>query len=141
MSPPNGASPGADAPPPRYEISVEVTFSASHQIRDDERELESLHGHNFRVEAFVAAGGSGLPETGLVMDFVELERRLREVVAPYDHRHMNDLPPFDRLNPTTEHMARFFFEELQQRLPEGAELQRIRVWEAPMYSAAYGRRL
>ena len=123
----------------RYEISVEVMFSASHQIRDDASELETLHGHNFRVEAFLATGTDTLPDSGLVMDFLALEEELKQVVAPYDHRHLNDLAPFDRVNPTTENLARFFFEELQKRLPEAAELQRIRVWEAPTYSASYGR--
>lgn len=121
-----------------YEISAEVTFAASHQLRGYKADLEPLHGHNFRLEAFVTRGAAALPESGLVMDFLELEAKLKEVVSPYDHRHLNDLPPFDRVNPTTENLARFFFGELQKRLPEGAELRRVRVWEAPTYSATYG---
>jgi 6-pyruvoyltetrahydropterin/6-carboxytetrahydropterin synthase len=120
-----------------YEISVETSFSASHQLRGyKEADLEPLHGHNFRVEAFVSV--ASLPGTGLVMDFLELEAKLREVVAPYDHRHINEIAPFDRENPTTENFARFFFEELQRRLPPEVTLRRIRVWEAPTYSASYG---
>jgi 6-pyruvoyltetrahydropterin/6-carboxytetrahydropterin synthase len=120
----------------RYEVSVETTFSASHQLRGYRGDIEPLHGHNFRVEAFVAA--EALAELGVVIDFIELEAGLREIVAPYDHRHLNEIPPFDRDNPTTENLARFFFGELQKRLPEGATLRRIRVWEAPTYSASYG---
>ena len=119
-----------------YEISVETTFAASHQLRDYKAPLEPLHGHNFRVEAFVTA--TSLPETGYIVDFLELEAMVKEVVAPYDHRHMNDLPPFDEVNPTTENMARFFYDELAKKFSEGAFLRRIRVWEAPTYSASYG---
>lgn len=119
-----------------YEISVQTTFAASHQLRGYKADLEPLHGHNFRVEVFVAS--ERLPDTGYVMDFLELEAALKEVVAPYDHRHMNDLAPFDELNPTTENMARVFFDELKNRLPDGATLKRVRVWEAPTYSATYG---
>ena len=120
----------------RYEISAETTFAASHQLRDYKAPLEPLHGHNFRVEVFVTS--ESLPETGYIVDFLELEALVKEVVAPYDHRHMNDLPPFDELNPTTENMARFFYDELTKMLPKGASLRRVRVWEAPTYSASYG---
>ena len=119
-----------------YQISVETSFAASHQLRDYKAPLEPLHGHNFRVEVFVAS--ASLPDTGYIVDFLELEAMLKEVVAPYDHRHLNDLPPFDELNPTTENMARFFFDELRKKLPPEAILSRVRVWEAPTYSASYG---
>ena len=119
-----------------YQISVETSFAASHQLRDYKAPLEPLHGHNFRVEVFVAS--ASLPKTGYIIDFLELEAMLKEVVAPYDHRHLNDLPPFDELNPTTENMARFFFDELRKKLPPEAILSRVRVWEAPTYSASYG---
>ena len=121
---------------PFYLISVETTFAASHQLRDYKAPLEPLHGHNFRVEVFVAT--ETLPDTGYVIDFLELEAMIQDVVAPYDHRHLNDLPPFDEMNPTTENMARFFHERLSEKLPEGTELRRVRVWEAPTYSATYG---
>jgi 6-pyruvoyltetrahydropterin/6-carboxytetrahydropterin synthase len=121
---------------PRYEISAETTFAASHQLRGYKADLEPLHGHNFRVEAFVSA--EGLPDSSLVMDFLELEAKLKEVVAPYDHRHINEIPPFDRENPTTENLARFFHGELRKRLPPEVTLRRVRVWEAPTYSASYG---
>ncbi len=121
---------------PRYEISVETMFSASHQLRGYKGPIEPLHGHNFRVEACVAA--RELDELGLGLDFLELERELKEVLAPYDHRHLNELAPFDDMNPTTENMARFFYEKLEARLaPRGLEVRRIRVWEAPTYSASY----
>lgn len=121
---------------PCYVISVETTFAASHQLRDYKAPLEPLHGHNFRVEVFVAT--ETLPDTGYVIDFLELQAMIEEVVAPYDHRHLNDLPPFDEMNPTTENMARLFHERLSEKMPPHAELRRVRVWEAPTYSATYG---
>jgi 6-pyruvoyltetrahydropterin/6-carboxytetrahydropterin synthase len=79
-----------------------------------------------------------LDNLGLGLDFLELERELKEILAPYDHRHLNELAPFDDVNPTTENMARCFYEKLEERLaPRGLEVRRIRVWEAPTYSASY----
>ncbi|HXV60850.1 MAG TPA: 6-carboxytetrahydropterin synthase QueD [Vicinamibacteria bacterium] len=120
----------------RYEVSVQTTFAASHQLRGYKADLEPLHGHNFRVEVFV--GAESLDDSGLIIDFLELEAKLREVVAPYDHRHLNDIAPFDEENPTTENIARFFYETLAKSLPRGVVLHRVRVWEAPTYSATYG---
>ena len=121
-----------------YEITVETTFSASHQLRGYKVEIEPLHGHNFRVEVSVAA--EKLDELGLVVDFVKLDDMLREVLAPYDHRHLNDLSPFDQLNPSTENMARFFFDKLEEKLERPRlKLRRVRVWEAPTYRASYSK--
>jgi 6-pyruvoyltetrahydropterin/6-carboxytetrahydropterin synthase len=120
-----------------YEITVEASFSASHQLRDYKGKIEPLHGHNFRVQASVAA--RELDELGLVVDFLELEAWLMEILEPYDHRHMNDLPPFDKVNPSTEHMARLFYDRLQEKLSSrGLRVRRVRVWEAPAFSASYG---
>jgi 6-pyruvoyltetrahydropterin/6-carboxytetrahydropterin synthase len=122
---------------PVYEISVETTFSASHQLRGYKAEIEPLHGHNFRVEASVVA--PRLDGIGLGLDFLELEKELKEILAPYDHRHMNELPPFDDLNPTTENMARWFYERLEEKVKDrGLRVRRVRVWEAPAFSASYG---
>lgn len=119
-----------------YRVKAEASFSASHQLRGYKAELEPLHGHNFRLEATLEA--SELEELGLVLDFVELEAMLKEVIAPFDHRHVNEIPPFDRINPTTELMARHFYEELEKRLPAPrVRLRQITLWEAPTYCATY----
>jgi 6-pyruvoyltetrahydropterin/6-carboxytetrahydropterin synthase len=123
---------------PTYEVTVETSFSASHQLRDAEGELEPLHGHNFRVEATVRS--PELDRLGLVLDFLELESILKEILAPYDHRHMNDVEPFGELNPSTENLARLFFRKLQEKLtPQRLDVRRVRVWEAPTFSASYSR--
>ena len=120
-----------------YQATVEATFSASHQLRGYRGDIEPLHGHNFRVEASVMS--EKLDSIGLVLDFVELEAKLKSVLAPYDHRHINDLAPFDEINPTTENMARYFFEQLEGVLaPFPVKLRQIRVWEAPAFCASYG---
>ncbi len=123
---------------PNYQVRVETVFSASHQLRGYKAEVEPLHGHNFRVEATVTA--KELDELGLVVDFLMLESWLKEIVAPYDHQHVNDVAPFGEMNPSTENMARFFFEELEEKLERpGVALLRVRVWEAPTFCASYGR--
>ena len=120
-----------------YEITIEASFSASHQLRGYKGKIEALHGLHFRVQASVEA--RELDELGLVVDFLELEAWLKEILAPYDHRHMNDVAPFDELNPSTEHMARHFYEQLLEKVSaRGLRVRSVRVWEAPSFSASYG---
>jgi 6-pyruvoyltetrahydropterin/6-carboxytetrahydropterin synthase len=71
------------------------------------------------------------------MDFAELKRLLKEITAPFDHRNLNEIPPFDRLNPTAEHLARHIAEETARRLPPGPAVRRVEVWETATSCAIY----
>jgi 6-pyruvoyltetrahydropterin/6-carboxytetrahydropterin synthase len=119
-----------------HEISVEVTFSAAHRITLGEGEVDRLHGHNWRTVVTVRA--DHLDENGLALDFGLLRRITREVTQKLDHQDVNAGPPFDRLNPTAENVARWIFEEIDSRLAEPhLRVQRVRVWEEEGVSASY----
>lgn len=121
-----------------YEVSVEETFSAAHQLRNYRGKCENLHGHNYRV--LLVASGPALDETGLLYDFAPLKRALRAVVRTLDHTFLNQMPPFDTLNPSAENLARFIYDETARQLPSatnGAKLCRVTVWETESSSATY----
>jgi 6-pyruvoyltetrahydropterin/6-carboxytetrahydropterin synthase len=125
-------------------ITRKVEFSASHvcrnpQLSDEENErLFGLaanphgHGHNYVVE--VSLRGDPDPVTGMVLDLKELKEILtREIVEPYDHRFLNyEVPPFDRLVPTTENIARDIWQRLEPLLSDQRrQLHSVRVYETP----------
>jgi 6-pyruvoyltetrahydropterin/6-carboxytetrahydropterin synthase len=125
-------------------ITRKVEFSASHMCRrPDLSEAENRklygasanpngHGHNYVVE--VSLEGKPDAVTGMVLDLKELKDILnRYVVEPYDHRFLNyEVPPFDRVVPTTENIARDIWQRLEPHLNRGAgRLHSIRVWETP----------
>ena len=116
-----------------FEVCVEHTFAAGHALRNYHGKCENVHGHNYRVQVNVA--GSGLNETGLLVDFTELKRLLRSTSDYLDHRFINDLEPFDVLNPSAENLAKFFYEEIQKSLPE--TISWVRVWETDTSCATY----
>jgi 6-pyruvoyltetrahydropterin/6-carboxytetrahydropterin synthase len=116
-----------------FEITTTRTFSASHQLRLYDGSLEPLHGHNWRVRVIVAA--DKLDSIGVVMDFHDLERRVNLVVDPLHNHHLNETPPFDRLNPSAEQVALQIAESL--RLPENIRLVSVEVWETEENSAVY----
>jgi 6-pyruvoyltetrahydropterin/6-carboxytetrahydropterin synthase len=117
-----------------YQVKVEARFSASHQVRMYDDELEALHGHDWRVEAVFR--GPTLDRIGLLVDFVAAEKALRAVAAQLHHVHLNEAMLLQGLNPTAEHVAQRIFEELRERMPE-APLAAVYVHEAPGCTAAY----
>jgi 6-pyruvoyltetrahydropterin/6-carboxytetrahydropterin synthase len=121
-----------------YEISVDESFAAAHNLRDYHGKCEDLHGHNYKVRVILA--GRELDSTGLLYDFVHLKRVIQEVIASLDHKYLNELPPFDTLNPSAENIARHIYDRTAQRLelaPNAAGISSVTVWETETSAATY----
>ncbi|MFO8006171.1 MAG: 6-carboxytetrahydropterin synthase QueD [Candidatus Brocadiia bacterium] len=118
-----------------YELTVEDHFSAAHNLRGYQGECEKLHGHNWLVQVRVQA--EQLDKLEMVVDFRELRYALKQVLGPLDHAYLNDVPPFDEQNPTTENMCRYIAEALGDLLPEHVQVQRVTCWESEKCSASY----
>jgi 6-pyruvoyltetrahydropterin/6-carboxytetrahydropterin synthase len=118
-----------------YQVSVEGHFDAAHYLRDYGGKCENVHGHRFKVVVTLKA--TKLNEIGLAYDFVELKRHLDEVLAPFDHTSLNDVPPFDKLNPSSENIAVTIYDQLKGRFSEGASLSNVEVWESPQSFVTY----
>ena len=119
-----------------YELFVEEHFDAAHYLRGYHGKCENLHGHRFKV--IVRLEASQVGETGLAYDFAQLKRHLREVLARFDHSCLNDLLPFDKLEPSCENIAAAIYAELQPRFPQSlVKLACIEVWETPTSGVAF----
>jgi 6-pyruvoyltetrahydropterin/6-carboxytetrahydropterin synthase len=119
-----------------FEISVDYGFAAGHALREYKGKCENVHGHNYKVRVTLA--GEDLNSAGLLIDFVELRAEIKELVEKLDHRFLNDIPPFDRLNPSAENLAKYICEgiELQAR-NQGLQVHGVTVWETDTTSATY----
>src|SRR6201982_4173981 len=112
-----------------FQVSVEETFSAGHALRGYRGKCENVHGHNYRVR--VSVEGPQLDSIGLLLDFTELKRVIREIIGGLDHQFMNDLEPFRTVNPSAENLAKYFYDETQRQLtslPAGADITEVIVW-------------
>jgi 6-pyruvoyltetrahydropterin/6-carboxytetrahydropterin synthase len=118
-----------------FEVSVEQTFAAGHALRGYRGKCENVHGHNYKVEVLVQ--GEELDAIGLLVDFVEVKRLIQGVVEYLDHRFINDLPPFDVINPSAENMAKYFYDEISGKLTGTARVGQVKVWETDITSATY----
>jgi 6-pyruvoyltetrahydropterin/6-carboxytetrahydropterin synthase len=116
-----------------YSIKVESTFSSAHNLRGYRGKCEELHGHNWKVE--VVAAKTNLDKAGMVLDFKYLKKKLNNLLEELDHKHLNSLPCFKKVNPTSENIARYIYEKLKAR--RGAVIKSVTVWENATSSATY----
>ena len=93
-----------------HTIFKDFTFSAAHAIRGHTRGCQNLHGHNYRVRVYLKA--ERLDELGMVLDFADLKEMMQEILGPFDHRVINDIPPFDERNTTAELFSEYVFAEV-----------------------------
>ena len=118
-----------------YEVTVEMTFAAAHSLRGYKGECEKLHGHNYRVQVVLA--GEDLNGLGMLVDFREAKRLVGEVVDRLDHGYLNELEPFDEVNPSAEQVARHIADALSGKAPGGVRVQRVMCWESEKCAATY----
>jgi 6-pyruvoyltetrahydropterin/6-carboxytetrahydropterin synthase len=120
-----------------FEVTVEQTFAAGHALRNYHGKCEDVHGHNYRVR--ITVEGEQLDATGLLVDFIEVNQLITGAVAYLDHRFINDLPPFDEINPSAENMAKYFYDRLNGGLKNEVpvRISEVRVWETDTSSAVY----
>ncbi len=88
------------------------------------------HGHNYDLHVKVV--GEIDPETGYVIDLKILKEIIRtEVTQRFDHKNLNlDVPEFEYLIPTAEHIAMVIYNLIRAKLDQRYDLQ-IRLYETP----------
>ena len=119
-----------------YEVSVEQEFDAAHFLRGYQGKCEAMHGHRYRVVVKVKT--SQLDDIGLAYDFIELKRHLGDILSRFDHTCINDVPPFDKINPSSENVARTIYDELKPKLAGApASISSVEVWESPQSRVTY----
>ena len=120
-----------------HTIFKDFSFSAAHAIRGHTRGCQNLHGHNYRVRVHLKA--ERLDGLGMVLDFADLKAMMQEILGPFDHQVINEIPPFDERNTTAELLSQYVFEEVGKHL-EGQDrvrVVRVEVWETDTSCAIY----
>ncbi|MBE0584815.1 MAG: 6-carboxytetrahydropterin synthase QueD [Desulfofustis sp.] len=110
-----------------YDIFVKTHFSSGHHLRDYPGDCESPHGHNWNVTVTVRA--EELDELGMGIDFKVLKKEVNKIIEFLDHKNLNELVAFSTINPSSENIARFIFEQLQTPLTH----QRYRLHAVSVY--------
>ena len=120
-----------------WRLAVRSEFSAGHALRHYRGKCEQMHGHNFAVE-LVVEGDKLDSETEILVDFSVLKKHLGRVLEGLDHGLLNERPPFDRINPSSENLARYIWQQLAPEMSElGVRLHSVSVGEKAGQGAMY----
>lgn len=119
-----------------YTLKVLTDFSSAHTLRDYPGACSRLHGHNWKVEAEVEA--TELNAMGMAIDFKEIKREIRGIVAQLDHYYLNDIEPFTEINPTAENIAQYLYQALAVKMqPHAIKVAAITLWETERACVRY----
>lgn len=118
-----------------YTIAITTHFAASHQLNGYEGICRALHGHTWKIQVSVQT--EKIDSVGISFDFKELKDMTNAIIGRLDHKHVNDVPPFDTINPTAENLARYIYNELRGGLPADVGMKEVTVWESDGYALTY----
>ncbi|RME66570.1 MAG: 6-carboxytetrahydropterin synthase QueD [Nitrospirae bacterium] len=119
-----------------YELMIETTFSSAHALRGYKGKCEAVHGHNWKVQVHVVA--DKLNEIDIAIDFHDLKKWTNELISQLDHKFLNEVFPFTEINPSSENIARWLFENLKKKInSDHVRLSAVTVWESDTASATY----
>ena len=118
-----------------YSVTVEGDFSAAHNLRNYKGKCEKLHGHNYKVRLTVE--GASLDKSGMLVDFTDLKNILESVLSKFDHGYLNEILPFDKINPTAENIAEQISKQIQFKIKKSKLQIKVTVWETEKNFATY----
>lgn len=113
-----------------YEVKVATSFQAAHFITGWKGPCANVHGHSWQVEALFQS--KNLNKLGMIAYPRDLTRVLNKVIADFEHRCINEVEPFNEVNPTPELLARYVFEGIKTHLkgaPRGLHLSSVSISE------------
>lgn len=120
-----------------YSVKVRDFISSAHYLREYKGKCENLHGHNWEVEVTVEK--KELASDGMVIDFKELKKYLKEIVDQLDHKVINDeVEYFKTHNPSAENLSKYIYDLIQEKVVNhGAKVKQVDVWEQRDSRASY----
>ncbi len=122
--------------PACYTLKIITEFASAHSLRNYPGECRRLHGHNWKVEVEIVA--NKLDRLGMVIDFKTVKSTTKAVTDQLDHHYLNEIKPFDKINPTAENIAAFLYKALSEELnDEAIQVKAITLWETERASVHY----
>jgi len=119
-----------------YKVAKEIMISATHRVREHQGGCERIHGHNWKI--IVTVGSEILNEMGMVIDFKDLKKAMHKIIMPMDHNDINTYPPFDVINPTSENLCKYIFDEMSKELNnDRMKVTKVKVFETDTSYASY----
>lgn len=124
----------------QYTLKILTDFASAHTLRDYPGDCRRMHGHNWKLEVEVTT--NRLDDTGMGVDFRVIKNAARDLAKTLDHYYLNDIPPFDKINPTAENIAAYFYSGLSQTLNKpDLRVSAVTLWETDRACVRYAEQV
>jgi len=121
-----------------YNLKIVTDFASAHTLRDYPGACSRMHGHNWKVEIEVLA--TALDKVGMGIDFKEIKNATKKVTAELDHRYLNEIKPFDEINPTAENIAAYIYNGVSELLNnDRVQVTSVTLWETERACVRYSQ--
>jgi 6-pyruvoyltetrahydropterin/6-carboxytetrahydropterin synthase len=122
--------------PALYNLKIVTDFASAHTLRNYPGACARMHGHNWKVELEVVA--TKLNDIGIAIDFKQMKKTTNEVCDRLDHQYLNDIAPFDIINPTAENIAAYLYGEIGRMLnSDHVKVRAVTLWETERACVRY----
>lgn len=119
-----------------FDIFIDTHFAGGHHLRDYPGKCETPHGHNWKVRVTVRA--TELDHLGMGIDFKIIKEQVKITLKKIDHKNLNELEIFEKVNPSSENIAIFIFNDLQETLSSNRyQLYSVTVKETDFQGLTY----
>jgi 6-pyruvoyltetrahydropterin/6-carboxytetrahydropterin synthase len=118
-----------------YSIFIKTHFDAAHQLHGYPGECCELHGHTWKIGVKVTAEETD--KIGISFDFKKLKSITESVISAFDHKHINQVKPFDTVNPTAENLSQYIYQKIAEQLPRQVKMSEVTLWESDNYALTY----
>lgn len=119
-----------------FKLKIVREFSSAHNLRGYKGKCEELHGHNYKVELVIH--GEKIDKIGMLCDFKILKKYLDDVIKKLDHKYLNKIEPFNKINPTAENIAKYIYNEIKFKIQKPKlKICEVAVWESENQCAIY----
>ena len=120
----------------KYTLKVLTEFASAHTLRNYPGACSRMHGHNWKVELEIEA--SALNDIGIAIDFKHMKQAANEVCDRLDHQYLNDLEPFNKINPTAENIAAYLYAEISRLINnDTVKVSTLTLWETDRACVRY----
>ena len=119
-----------------YTLKIVTDFASAHTLRGYPGACSRMHGHNWKVEVEVLA--TTLDEVGMGVDFKTIKKSTRQVTDELDHRYINEIIPFDEINPTAENIAAYVYKGVSELINnDRVQVKSVTLWETERACVKY----
>ncbi|MEJ2179487.1 MAG: 6-carboxytetrahydropterin synthase QueD [Gammaproteobacteria bacterium] len=119
-----------------YNLKIVTDFASAHTLRDYPGACSRMHGHNWKVEVEVIA--TELDNVGMGIDFKAIKKATKQVIAELDHRYLNEIKPFDEINPTAENLAAYIYKGVSELINnQRVQVSAVTLWETERACVRY----